>query len=114
MRIRVAPQIEATIHRAAIREGRSNQQMADRVMAAGLAAMGATCGSSGGHDETDDRRTNDYKLTLPVPAPTYHAIKSLARAEGRSGKATVRRVLEVGLKAMGAELPAPADAEAAS
>jgi hypothetical protein len=110
MRIRIQPHVEVIIHKRAIREGRSTQQMVDRVIAAGLAAMGAASGSSGGHDEIDDRRTNDYKLTLTLPATTYRGIKSIARSEGRSGKEMIRRVLAEGLRVMGAELAAPADA----
>ncbi len=109
MRMRLDPGIAVALHRAAIRQGRSDQEMADKAISVGLAHLTAGAVTVPTDRSNDDGlpRANDYRVTLAIPSAIYHQLKEIERAEGRSFKGAVRRVLESGLRT---ELPAPAGA----
>jgi hypothetical protein len=106
MRMRLTPLIEQAIHRQALREGRSDQQMAERAILSGLANTGSVIASINDEDPLPARRANDFRITMPIPSALYLVIKNLARSQGRTAKQTIRLILEAGI----AELSGPADA----
>jgi hypothetical protein len=106
MRMRLTPVIEQAIHRQALREGRSDQQMAERAILAGLANTGTIIATVNDEDPQPARRANDFRITMPIPSSVYLTIKSLARDQGRTTKGMIRQILETGI----AEVSAPADA----
>jgi hypothetical protein len=105
MRVRLTPVIEQAIHREALRQGRSDQDTAQRAILAGLANTGTIIATVNDEDPQPARRANDYRITMPIPSSTYLTIKALARDQGRSTKAMIRQILESGI----AEVSAPAD-----
>lgn len=105
MRIRLTPVIESAIRRQALKEGRSDQQMAERAILAGLANTGTIIATVNDEDPQPVRRANDYRITMPIPSSTYLTIKALARDQGRTTKAMIRQIIEAGI----AEVSAPAD-----
>ena len=102
MRIRVSPLIEGRVHALAIRQGRSDQNMLDKLIEAGLAATGmpATILSPALGDLNDAELT-EFKVPL---APTLRAsLRELAAKEGRSQRQMAAHVIATGLRALGAD-----------
>ena len=98
MRTRLKPGVADAVRRLALREGRSDQEMVERLLSIGLQSFGAGTPRT---DTPPDRPTLDTQMTLPLPAGMYAAIKTLARDQGRSGKAMTRIIIDAGLAAMG-------------
>jgi hypothetical protein len=99
MRIRVDDAVASAIHRRAVRESRSWQNMHNKIIAAGLQALGDVLVTN--EDEpgmpNDPRQT--FMLTLRLPVEIYGEIKERAQTEGRSGRSMVCQLLAAGLKA---------------
>jgi hypothetical protein len=97
-RIRISDAMAAAIHRRAIRESRSDQSMHDKIVRAGLLAIGDVLITN--QDEpgmpNDPRQT--FKLTLRLPLEIYGEVKERAKSEGRSGRSMICRLLESGLR----------------
>jgi hypothetical protein len=103
MRVRLGDQLAAAIHARAVREGRSFQVTHDRVLEAGLRSLGAVHATVGDEASQPNDSRETYRLTLRLPVALYGPIKSLAKAERRSGRAMICALLEAGLKTF----PAP-------
>src|SRR5271167_4268140 len=108
MRIRVAPHIAAASHRLAIREGRSDQEMLERLLVVGLRSLGAALPAPLPDDDETDRNVDKVDLRVPLPRPKFRVIKELARREGRSGHAMTRIIIDAGLAALAAKEADPA------
>jgi len=77
--------------------------MVNHAISVGLATLGSPTPSPTPPDEEVGDGT--YTITCPLPAPTYGAIRRLAKSQGCSGRAMTREVIAAGLRALGAWPP---------
>jgi hypothetical protein len=103
MRARISPSVTEAIRRVALQRGRSDQEATNLVISTGLATLGASLPSAAEPDQPSQDGT--YKLTVPLPAARYSAIRHLAKNQGCSGRAMTRTVIDAGLRALGAWPP---------
>ncbi len=96
MRTRVPQHLEHRIHALALRQGRSDQNMLDLIIASGLAATGqpAAVMAPAIGDMTDAELS---EMKIPVDATTRATLRELAARHGRSQRKLASHVLSVGL-----------------
>ncbi len=86
MRIRISEHIAGQAHRYALLQGRSDQEMIDRILALGIRALSTPAAPS-----------VDGECVL-LPEPKYREIKALGERQGiKNGHEMIRRVIDAGL-----------------
>jgi hypothetical protein len=105
MRTRLSPFAAETIHRLALRENRSDQQMTDKVVMTGIRALGGGPAPAPAEVVEEGRAKG---ITLELPLPQHRMIRALANREGRSGRSMLREVVRVGLETI-TKAPVEAD-----
>jgi hypothetical protein len=102
MRVRISPQLEHHVHHLATRQGRSDQEMLDRLISAGLAATGTHAAvMSPPLGDLSDRELNEMKV--PLDAELRASLRELAARHGRSQRRMATMVVAAGLVALGAD-----------
>jgi predicted transcriptional regulator len=102
MRVRLSPLLEQQVHHLAIRQGRTDQNMLDQLIAAGLRLTGmpsaAISSQIGGPSEGEMS-----EMKIPLDAKLREQLRSLAAERGRSQRRMGALVDAAGLKALGAD-----------
>ena len=109
MRARVNDHVAATIHRLALREARSDQEMVDRILQTGMRVLGGGTAPVVDDVESHPDKNGTYDMRLSMPEPKYRMIRELANRDGRSARGMLRQCVDVGLKTM---MATPADTDA--
>jgi hypothetical protein len=102
MRVRIPEHLEHRIRSLALREGRSDQSMLDRIVTAGLGVTGhpAAVMSPALGDLSDSELT---EMKIPLDANMRANLRALAAEHGRSQRQLASRILAAGLKKLGAD-----------
>lgn len=94
MRVRVPAEIIGDVEHLARVEGRSFQNVLDRLLKLGLRAAGATVRDGAASPETEAVR-----MSVPLPGRIVAQVKQLARQEDRSNRSMARQLVIAGLRA---------------
>jgi hypothetical protein len=102
MRVRISPQLEHHVHHLATRQGRSDQEMLDRLISAGLQSTGMPAAAIvPPMGEMSDAEMSEMKI--PLNAAYRAQLRALAAEHGRSQRRMATMVVAAGLRALGAD-----------
>jgi hypothetical protein len=111
MRARISPTLERHIYALALRQGRSDANMLDRIIEAGLAATGfAPEVMTPPLGSLSDAEMSEVKV--PLDAELRASLRALAAKHDRPQRQLAARVLREGLAALGADSATVAAVEA--
>jgi hypothetical protein len=109
MRARVSPQLESQIHHLAVRQNRSDADMHNRLLEAGLRSSGMPAAAIS-PPLVDLLTEGEWSLKVPLPVKLREQLKALAAEHGRSHRRMVAQVIAAGMVAHGCDKTVVAEA----